>query len=481
MKLIKTFLIIFLLLHRFTVVGQLVFDTTTIDFGELNNDSPKFMDIKIKNIGTKKAYILNYKAPHEITCLFNAQAAEKDSILIFRVQPKPKKTGNFRYEIPIYTSDKLEPTLLLVKGKLTEEIYDPLATMQACPDFRSIPSKHATDFLLTIKTIDKQTKENLEQTVVYLIQQGKEIGRFTQHKSGKIQLKTPLGFIYFYAIHTGYKNNETCKYVNITDNTIIIELEKDSAQLFVKQEINKKTEQITTSEKQIQTQEQKTLNIHSTLDTDLAQETLSPQITPIKASLESIPFDQFDNINFQPINVLFVVDISTSMGIGNRMELMKYSLMELSSILRKNDKMGIVSYANNAQVLLQPTTGNSKIEIQEAIKKLKSGGMTAGGEGIKLGCKTISTNLIEGKNIIYIITDGAFNKDSKNYIESIDHYKKMGIQLCVIGIQNNSHDTINMQKIAELGGGTYTSIQKLADAKTALIQEIRNQSFRKNN
>jgi hypothetical protein len=35
-----------------------------------------------------------------------------------------------------------------------------------------------------------------------------------------------------------------------------------------------------------------------------------------------------------------------------------------------------------------------------------------------------------------------------------------------------------MKKIAELGGGTYTSIQKLADAKTALIQEIRNQSFR---
>jgi Ca-activated chloride channel family protein len=162
------------------------------------------------------------------------------------------------------------------------------------------------------------------------------------------------------------------------------------------------------------------------------------------------------------------------------MELMKYSLLQLTGMLRKEDKMAIVSYANNAEVLLNPTAGNRKEEIQETVKKLKSGGMTAGGEGIKLGCKTISTSLIDGKNIIYIITDGAFNKDSKNYMESIDKYKKMGIQICVIGIQNTAHDALNMQKIAELGGGTYTSIQKLVDAETALMHEIRNQTYRKN-
>ena len=205
------------------------------------------------------------------------------------------------------------------------------------------------------------------------------------------------------------------------------------------------------------------------------------QIKNTIPSIETIPVDQFDIKNFDAINVLFVVDISTSMGIGNRMELMKFSLLELSGLLRQEDKMAIVSYATNAQVLLYPTAGNNKTEIQETVKKLKSGGMTAGGEGIKLGCKTMSSSLIHGKNIIYIITDGAFNKDSKNYMESIDKYKKLGIQICVIGIQNTPHDALNMRKIAELGGGTYTSIQKLADAKTALIHEIRNQTYRKNN
>ena len=61
MKQIKYFLITFIFLHRFSCVGQLLFETTIVDFGELNNDSPKFIDIKITNTSLKKTYILNYK------------------------------------------------------------------------------------------------------------------------------------------------------------------------------------------------------------------------------------------------------------------------------------------------------------------------------------------------------------------------------------------------------------------------------------
>jgi Ca-activated chloride channel family protein len=446
-------------------ISQLIFETTTVDFGELNNDSPKFIDIKITNKGLKKAFILNYKAPREISCLFDAQAAEKDSVLIFRIQPNPKKLGKFNYEIPIYTSDKLDPTILHVLGKLTEELYDPLAIMQSCPDFRSTPSKHATDFKLTIRTVDKKSKENLENTHVFLLHNGEEIGNFKQQKNGKIEVKTPLGFIYFYAKHPGYFTSEKCQYVNLIDNTVVLELEKDTA-LFI--------EQNSTNLELVQENA-------STLTKQLENDSPSSSPSYSVPSLEKIPFDQFDIQNFQPINVLFVVDISNSMGIGNRMELMKFSLLELSKTLRINDKIGIVSYASNAQVLLEPLEGTNKPEIENAIKKLKSGGMTAGGEGIKLGCKTMANSLIDGKNIIYILTDGAFNKDSKNYMESIDNYKKMGITLSVIGIQNSPQDAVNMQKIADLGGGTYISIQKLADAKIALIQEVRNQTYRKTN
>ena len=272
-----------------------------------------------------------------------------------------------------------------------------------------------------------------------------------------------MGFIYFYATLKGYKPSEKCQYVNIVDNTVTLELVKDSTLKITKEEFTLIEEKPRKELKEVLKEEPNKI-----------QESYTPP------ELQNIPLHEFKSADFQAINVLFIVDISSSMGIGNRMELMKYSLLQLTEMLRQEDKIAIVSYASNAEVLLNPTAGNRKEEIQEKVKKLKSGGMTAGGEGVKLGCKTISNTLIEGKNIIYIITDGAFNKDSKNYMESIDKFKKMGIQICVIGIQNTPQDALNMRKIAELGGGTYTSIQKLADAETALIHEIRNQTYRKN-
>jgi len=53
MKRIKYYLIAIIFLHRFSCEGQLIFEPTNIDFGELNNDSPKFIDIKITKTGSK--------------------------------------------------------------------------------------------------------------------------------------------------------------------------------------------------------------------------------------------------------------------------------------------------------------------------------------------------------------------------------------------------------------------------------------------
>jgi Ca-activated chloride channel family protein len=193
-----------------------------------------------------------------------------------------------------------------------------------------------------------------------------------------------------------------------------------------------------------------------------------------------LPENQFDMYHFKPLNVTFVIDISSSMKIGDRLELMKFALHQLSSILRKEDQLSIVSYATEAEVLLNTTSGDKKEKLTMAISSIKAGGMTAGGEGIKLGCKLNAKTLnTDGENLIYIITDGAFNKDSKIYMESIDKYKDMGIRISVVGIQNTPHDAINMQKIAMLGGGDYISIHRLADAEKALIHAVRKACYRK--
>ena len=77
-----------------------------------------------------------------------------------------------------------------------------------------------------------------------------------------------------------------------------------------------------------------------------------------------------------------------------------------------------------------------------------------------------------------MITDGAFNRNSEDYKNHIEKYKKQGINMSVVGILNSEIDRKSMEKVAELGGGRYVPIHKLSDAMNNLKQEIRFISFK---
>ena len=105
--------------------------------------------------------------------------------------------------------------------------------------------------------------------------------------------------------------------------------------------------------------------------------------------------------------------------------------------------------------------------------------MTAGGKGIKLGYKEVMKNYDPKKaNMVIIITDGAFNKDSEDYQKTVQKYAKQGIIFSVVGIQAREKDAVLMQEAAEFGHGRFVPIQKLADAHSNLTTEIRIASFK---
>ncbi len=443
--------------------SQLEFESTTLDFGELQDGAERYRDIRIINKGIQKAFILNYTTPREVACLFTNKGADKDSVLIFRVQPNPKALGRFSYEVSVFTSDKLEPMIIHISGVLKEQLTDPLARMQACPTFGDRPAPNATDFRLRVEVYDAITKEPIPDAKVLLLQNGLKKAVWKTTENGKVSKDFPLGFTYFYAVKQGYQSAEKGQYVNIKDNVITIYLEKEiiNNTIVYKEEIKKE-------------------NLVQTKKEDIKVDSVNTVIENPKLPLDSIPIKTFDNRYFKSVNVTFVIDISTSMKIGDRMELMKFSLLELASMLREQDKISLVSYANEAEVILKPTNGLNKTQLQKVITTIKAGGMTAGGEGIKLGCKLNNQAFIdEGVNLVYIITDGAFNKSSKDYIQSLDEFKAKGMIISVIGIQNTPTDAKNMQQVAQSGGGDYLSIQKLADAEKVLLLDIKRKTYYK--
>jgi Ca-activated chloride channel family protein len=106
--------------------------------------------------------------------------------------------------------------------------------------------------------------------------------------------------------------------------------------------------------------------------------------------------------------------------------------------------------------------------------------MTAGGKGIKLGYKQVLKTYQKDKaNMVIIITDGAFNKDSDDYQKTVKKYAKKGIVFSVVGIQTREKDASLMLDAASFGKGRYIPINKLADAHTGLVNEIRIATFKK--
>ncbi len=453
--------------------AQIVFDRTRHDFGELMPYDDRFIDIALKNTGEKQEYILRVVKPMEVVYISSGQFIEKDSTRLLRFQVNPKQKGRFAYDIEVFTSDRAEPVKIRLTGNMREKPAGDLASFQDCPDFSQQPGTNNTDFKLTVVVIDKATRAELPASTVSLIQNGRPLFTKKTDKNGSVERSVPLGFTYFYASHDQYHPAEMAAYVNFKRNYIVIELEKDPA---VGPELPQREPEIVV----LDTTE---LIVETNPELEL-EEQLSENETAVEvpADLASLDPDNFDESYFRPVNVVFVLDVSSSMRQADKIELMKFALVQLAEMLRPQDKMGIVTYSSDAEVLLESVSGSDKETIYRQVEALKAGGMTAGGDGIKLGFKEAKSAMIEGgANHVIIITDGAFNRNSDDYKKYIKKYARKGFTLSVVGIKNKENDEAEMRDAAELANGRYIPIFRLADAKNNLKQEIRLITFRGSN
>jgi Ca-activated chloride channel family protein len=348
------------------------------------------------------------------------------------------------------------------------------------------------DFMLTVVVVDKETKQVLEKSRVEVLQQGLTVGDWKTDKEGKVQKKIPLGFTYFYASRDGYRPHEMGAYVNFQRNYIVIELERlpapppvieDPVIQIVQTTPNPPVQPVPTNpepeeiEWVIGVEPTKPVTPPQPENPVVAPPPILVNQTEIPA-LADIPQEDFNPEYFMPNNIVFVLDVSSSMNAMERLDLMKLALIELMKYVRPEDKITVVSYGNNAQVLVPTTSGDKKDEIIEKVSKIKATGLTAGGQGIKLGYKMAQRAFIPGaNNQIIVITDGAFNKDSQDYERTIKRNTPKGYVLSVVGIKNKPEDESKMTEVALMGNGRFIGINTILDARTKLIEEIRQASY----
>ncbi|WP_068371940.1 vWA domain-containing protein [Paraglaciecola hydrolytica] len=175
-------------------------------------------------------------------------------------------------------------------------------------------------------------------------------------------------------------------------------------------------------------------------------------------------------------NLVFLLDVSGSMDQANKLPLLIRSLNMLTQQLSSKDTVSIVVYAGASGVVLEPTKGNNRAKIEQALMQLKAGGSTNGQAGIELAYNMAEQAFIKGGvNRVLLATDGDFNvgqTDHKQLIELIKRKKEKGIALTTLGFGQGNYNDHLMEQLADAGNGNYVYIDTIHEARKVLVDEL---------
>ncbi len=176
------------------------------------------------------------------------------------------------------------------------------------------------------------------------------------------------------------------------------------------------------------------------------------------------------------VSLTFVIDVSGSMDMDNRLGLVKRSLELLVERLHRDDQVGIVVYGTEARVVLDPTPGSDKGRILRAIHSLQPEGVTNAEAGLRLGYKmAMHAYNHEGVNRVILCSDGVANTGQTEWdaiLHEVHGYVEEGVMLTSIGFGMDNYNDVLMEQLADNGNGFYAYVDTMDEAERLFIDNL---------
>ncbi|HIE00003.1 MAG TPA: VWA domain-containing protein [Thiotrichaceae bacterium] len=166
-----------------------------------------------------------------------------------------------------------------------------------------------------------------------------------------------------------------------------------------------------------------------------------------------------------PINVALVIDKSGSMQ-GKKIRRAKDAAIMAVDRIRADDIIAVVTYNNNAEILLPATKATDKESLKTAIKRLRAGGQTALYDGVKKGAQEIRKFLHRNRvNRMILVSDGRANvgPDSPTELGLLGaSLSKEGIAVTTIGLGLGYNEDL-MTQLAGKSNGNHVFAENAKD------------------
>ncbi len=425
------FIILYCSINAQVNQNGLVFSNTEFNCGKVENWLSKIDTIQVTNTTSKKVFILKQHYSSEFEIRFPLGGIEPGKTGFIEVIFAPKKAGKFKQSIALYHTASFDSVPVKFTGEVLS--FDPYATLE-CPSFTK-PQQKRTEFDLEILVIDSITKKPLANSFVEL-SKGESYLQYKTDANGILTLKANIALYYVYAEHEGYNSKELTKYFNPERRKLIVPLLAEPHQEVVAEE-----------KKEI-------IVVYTIIDKTT-----------------------FTAANFKENHFVFLIDVSGSMAGADRLPLLQKSMIELTQLMRPEDKITIITYADKVLVQLQPISGNEKLKIINVIQSLKAKGNTAGTRALQEAYVYAQSHFIKGGvNQIILATDGGFDglNESQDKLEKLVKKKaKKDIKLSVLAFGNNKSGKKVMEKFSVMGKGFYLFVANENEAKIKLVEVVK--------
>jgi Ca-activated chloride channel family protein len=172
----------------------------------------------------------------------------------------------------------------------------------------------------------------------------------------------------------------------------------------------------------------------------------------------------------------FVIDTSGSMEREGRLELVKEALRLLVDGLGRDDTVAIVTFGDDARVLLEATRASDEDRILAVIDELRPGGSTNLEAGLRLGYDLARSSLTEnGVDRVVLASDGVANvglTDPESILGAIRRDAEAGIELISVGVGMGNYNDTLLEQLADQGDGFYAYVNVLEEARLLFTEDL---------
>ncbi|MER7213443.1 von Willebrand factor type A domain-containing protein [Streptosporangium sp. NPDC000239] len=177
----------------------------------------------------------------------------------------------------------------------------------------------------------------------------------------------------------------------------------------------------------------------------------------------------------RPANLTFVVDVSGSMGEPGRLDLVREALHRLIGQLGPGDKISIVAFSDQAQVVLSMTPATERQELDAAVERLAvqastnlEAGLTTGYQEAAKAFRPVATNRV------ILLSDGLANNGDTSWqgiLDRVEEYAGKQITLLCVGVGRDYGDQL-MEQLADNGDGAAVYVSSVDDARKVFVEQL---------